>query len=897
MKLIYWLRALFKDFPRQPLQEQRMSEELESFLQLAVDDKCRSGMSPAEARREALMELGGLEPTKEKIRDVRAGVGFERLWQDIRYAFRLLLGKPGFSLAVLLTLALGVGANSAIYSLGEAVLFRSAPVERPQDLVAVWTTCRLGTPQCSSSYPDYLDYRQRSSTLQDLAAYTWRTASLGSESGARVVTVQLNTGNYFSLLGVGAHLGRPLLDSDDLDGQASHVVVLSHRFWSSHFSGSPDIVGKKIALNRRPVEVVGVAPAGFDGLHLGRGPDIHLPLRAMPVLVSDSESQRARFTTRGSRWIPQLVGRLAPGATLTAVRQEMAALSDQLAQEDPDARGPRKITVESAGQFILPVSRSSDVVAFVSLLAGVVGLTLLLACANLSNLLLARGMSRQHEMGIRVAIGASRSRLIRQQITETLVLAVLGGFLGLLVARLLLQVMGSFELPGGVLIQSVNPELNTKVMLMTFGVALVAGLGAAFLPALHGTRFRLAKILVQGGGRVDSTPSAHHFRRALVGVQLALSLVLLVGTGVFLNALRTGLATDLGFRTSGLVSAQINLSLLRYSEAEARRLLDELLTRIEAFPGVEAAGVGTRTPLGGGGSATFLRRIDGYTPSPDEELRVNFDFFRPGFVRALGLDPIAGETLETTSSSNGLLINRHMSERWWAGRNPVGGQIDFGGSTYQIVGVLEDARWWADLEGPNRPFILFPLEVSASRMVNGPLYVFARTMNDSNSLMTFLQEEIRRLDRNLSPNSITTMDSQLGQILMPQRMAAFLFTCFSTLGLLLAAVGIYGITSFSVERRSREIGLRLAVGARRWQILWLMARQLAAPLFIGVGFGVLLIRFLGGAAEGFLLGRGATDVGMILLSLLALIIVAGVACLLPASKAARSDPLQALRTD
>ncbi len=628
MKLFYWIRALVTGLRGRKRQESSLSDELESFLNLAVEDKCRQGMTPQQARREALIELGGLEPTKERVRDGRVGEGLERVWQDVRFASRLLRAHPGFSVAVLLTLALGVGANSAIYSLGQAVLFRSAPVERPQELVAVWTTCRRGAPQCASSYPDYLDYRERSPTLQDLAAYSWKAISLASEAGSRVVTAQLDSGNYFSMLGVGTLLGRSLLESDDRLGGAP-VAVLGHRFWVSHFASDPQIIGTVIRLNGEPFQVVGVTPAGFDGLHLGAGPDLHIPLQALPLLSVNAERARQRFSTRGSRWIPQLVGRRLPGTTLEAVRQEMAAISEQLAKEDPESRGPRKITIEPAAQFILPVSRAQDVVAFVFLLGGVVGLTLLLACANLSNLLRARGLARQHEMGIRVAIGASRGRLVRQQITETLVLALLGGGLGLLVARLMLAGIASFELPGGILIESVHPELDWGVLLATFGVALLAGLLAGFLPALQGTHFRLAKILVQGAGRVDSTPAGHHLRRALVGIQLALSLVLLVGTGLFLKSLQNGFATDLGFRSEGLVTARVDLSLLHYSEAEGRRLLEQLIERLEAYPGVESAGVGSRLPLGTGGSATFLSRVEGYTPAPDEELRINIEFFRP----------------------------------------------------------------------------------------------------------------------------------------------------------------------------------------------------------------------------------------------------------------------------
>lgn len=900
MQWFYWIRACFRRLFGGSDQELELKAELDSYLELAIQEKCRKGVSRRRARREALIELGGVESTKQQVRERRAGAGLERCWQDLRFGFRLIFRNPGFSLAVLLTLALGVGANSAIYSLAEAVLFRSPAVAEPQDLVAIWTTCRLGQPRCSSSYPDYLDYRSQASSLQDLAAYTWQTASLGGggEAAARIVTTQLTTGNYFSLLGVGAALGRPLLESDE-EPEARQVAVLSHSLWRSQFAGDPQIVGRTVRLNRRSFEVVGVAPAGFSGLHLGEGPDIFVPLLSRPVLATDPAEETRRFSSRGSRWIAQLIGRKKQGVSLLAVREEMTRISDRLAEQDPEARGPRTITVDSATEFLLPVGSSSQVIAYLLLLGGVVGSTLLLACANLSNLLLARGLSRRQEMAIRGAVGAGRWRLIRQQITETLLLACLGGMFGLAVARLLLGAIGSFELPGGVTIASVKPELNWSVLLVTFVVALLSGVLAGLVPALQGTRPQQVDVLAQGGGRVDTSASSKHWRRLLIGVQLALSLVLLVGAAVFLETLQAGLSADLGFRSQGLVTAQFDLSLLHYSQAEAQRLLDELSSRVEAFPGVESSGVGTRLPLQSGGSATFLRRIEGYTPAPDEELRINYEFFKPGFVATLGIPLIAGETLAQAGAPDVVLINRDMAERWWSGRNPVGGQFQLGNRTLRVAGVIENVRWRNQLDQSSSPMILLrlPEQPASSDPVNRSLFFFARTSGDEQKLELYLREVLHEIDPGLSLNSLATMQERLRQILQPQQMAAFLFTSFGILGLLLAAIGIYGVTSFTVGRRFHEIGIRLAMGAPRPQILWLMLRQLAVPVCLGVAAGILLTQWLAGSAEGFLVGDTGVDSGMILVALATLFPVVLLACLIPASRAARMDPLAALRTE
>ena len=423
---------------------------------------------------------------------------FEDSIQDVRFALRQVRKSPTTALVIIATLALGIGANTAIFSLVQAALLRTTPVEDPDRLVAIWTTCRRGAPRCHSSYPDIIDYRDRSSTLADLAAYAVERASLGDDAGSRVVAVAMATGNFFSLLGIAPSHGRLIAPADDLPGGAA-VAVLSHALWRDRFAADAAIIGRTVRLNGSSFQVVGVTPAHFRGITVGDGPDIYIPLLVAPALASGFVVDDSRFEGRGERWIEQLVGRMEPSSTIGQVRAEMSTISDLMAAEDPDARGPRTITVDPARRLILPVSNEGNFSRYLILLLGVVGLTLLLACANLANLQLARAADRRHELAIRAAIGAGRGRLIRQTLTESLVLSTLGGIAGLALGPLLLRALAGYQLPGRIEIANLQAGLDLPVLVFTFSLALATGMLFGLGPALSAGRSRLSNLLATGG--------------------------------------------------------------------------------------------------------------------------------------------------------------------------------------------------------------------------------------------------------------------------------------------------------------------------------------------------------------------------------------------------------------
>jgi predicted permease len=882
--------------------DDRLRDEIRDEIGFYLEERAREleaeGMDADEARRRAEAAFGDRtrierEALREHVERTNAWRGWmgNRL-RDVRFAARGLARSPGFTVAVLVTLALGIGANTAIFSVAEGVFLRPPPVRDPDGLVAVYTTCRAGDPRCSSSYPDYLDYLELADGLSDLAARSSTSLSVG-EAGSppNRLTAYLVTGNYFALLGVAPAAGR-LLDPVDHDVEApAPVAVLAWHAWRDFFGGDPAVVGRSVRMNGVSVEVVGVAPEGFRGTSLTGDPDLFLPM-ATGQLVDGFGTDR--FDNRGTRWMDVLVGRMAPGTTADALQEEMRAVATGLNEAYPEDRGERSITVDPLQRYALPQFARDDLTRLMTILGGVVGLSLLLACANLANLLLARATARRREIGVRFALGAGRGGVLAQLLTESLVLAGAGGLAGLAVAAGLLRLMARYSLPGGVSLDHIGVALDGRVLLFTLGLAGATALAFGLVPALVAIRTD-----VQGALRGEvgtATRGEGRLRKGLVAAQVALCLVLLVGSGLFLRALRNGLTQDLGFQASGLALARFDLGGLGYSPDEAVELLERMRSRVGALPGVTSASYGSQVPFQVGGSTATLAEVDGYQPAADEEIRVEFVVGGPGFLESLGLRLDQGvDALSATAPEGTILVNRTMADRYWAGAAP-GGAMVLGQTRVVVAGVVHDQRW-RDVAEPAANHALLPATVAPGLLAGQPVTFAARTSGEAPDLLPALRRELLALEPDLTFFYLQTAEDLVGAALAPQSLGALLFSAFAVLALVLAGLGIGGVVAYTVARSRRSIGLRIALGASGGRVMLHAVAGLAPPVVTGLAAGAGVALLLSDTVAAFLVEVPPRDPGTYVAVAVLLAAVAAVAALVPARLAARIDPMEALKDD
>ncbi|MEX2608742.1 MAG: ABC transporter permease [Gemmatimonadota bacterium] len=881
--------------------ERAIEEELDFYLELrAKEIQQVEGVRPEEALRRARERFGD----RERIASELGAIGtrharraawrhrFESIVQDVRFAVRALARRPGFTVTAVATLALGIGATTAIFGVADAALLRQPAVRAPAELAMVYTTCRNGDPRCTLSWPDYLSYRERSTTLAGLAAYTFSSTSISTDEGADVLGAFLISGNFFEVLGVSMALGRPIQQADEDAGGADPVAVLDHALWRDRFGSDRGILGRTLRLDGASFTVVGVAPESFRGVDLGGPPDVYVPLTDALALLDGRARDASLLDSRAQRWIARAVGRRAPGTTVEQVRGELETIAGQLAADYPDLNEGRSVTVDPLDGYVRPTNAGAGMTRFVMLLSGVVGFTLLLACANLANLLLARATARRREMGIRVALGAGGGRLVRQLLTEAVLLAVVGGAAGLAVAWALFRALSAFALPGGVAISQLNTGLDGRLLVFAFALSVLTGVLFGLIPALQGGRADVVSAL-KDGARGASVGGG--LRTGLVALQVALCLILLVGSGLFLRSLGNAMGTEKGYDPDGLALATFDVSAAGYDGDPARALSERILARTAGLPGVQATALAMRAPLEPGGFGTFIE-VPGYQPAAGEDLRIEYNFVTPGFFDAVGATVVRGRGLlptDTRESGWVALINESMAARWWPDRDALGSSFQLGSREVRVVGIARDMEWFG-LESPGTAFVTMPL-------TQGPapqrLTLLARTAGDTDPLLNAIQDVVRAVDREVPLLSMGTLREQLGQVLMPQRMGATLLTLFGALALLLAAVGIYGVVSFTVGRTRREIGIRMALGAGRGRVLATVIRTMLAPVALGLGAGVIAALALTRLVGSFMYGVQPDDPLTFAFITALLAAVALVSALLPARRATRVDPAGVLREE
>lgn len=807
----------------------------------------------------------------------------DEMIQDLRFGARMLLKKPAFTIIAVLSLALGTGANTAIFSFVNALLLRPLPIERPNELVSLNNAeARQAFP--SFSYPNYKDFRDRNDVFSGLIGYRFTPLSMSHDGINERVWGYEVTGNYFDVLGVNTILGRTISLDDDRVAGTSPVAVMSYKCWQ-RFGGDQSIIGRDVIVNGRNFTIVGVAPRGFNGTEVVSQPELWFPM-----------AMQAQLET-GNNWLDDresnnvfLQGRLKPGVSVAQGQAALNSIAADLEREYPNINQGKRVELSPPG--LIGLAMRGPVMGFSGLLMGIVGLVLLLACINLANLLLARAADRRREIAVRLALGATRFRLVRQLLTESLMLAFCGGALGLLPASWLVNLASTFKVPPTIPL-AFEIHIDYRVFIFTFLLSIGTGVLFGLLPALQATKTDLIPALKDqpsfGGHRGSLLKSS------LIVFQIALSLILLVGGGLMMRSLKQAQAINLGFDPKSAIEVAFDLRLQGYESAQGKEFQKRALDRVRALPGVQTAGIADMIPV----DLHFSRRavfIEGQAPERTANTpSAMINRVGPQYFQAMGTRLLAGRdfTEQDDQKSQGVaIVNETFARRFFPGEDPIGKRFSLGrseGAKNQIVGVVEDGKYAGLNESP-KPFVARPVWQSDV----GPTSVIVRTDGDPQRLMGAVSREVQDLDPHL-PISSNTLVGKLDVPLLGARIGASLLGGFGVLALALAAIGIYGVISYAVSTRTHEIGIRMALGAEKADVLKLVLGQGLKLTLIGIAIGLAVALGLTQFMKAILFGVSATDPLTFAFASVVLGSVALLACYLPARRAAKVDPMVALR--
>jgi predicted permease len=802
--------------------------------------------------------------------------------RDVVYALRLFWRSPGFSAAAIVTLALGIGANTAIFTLADATVFRPIQVRDPGQLVAF---------KWSASLPDYREWAERTDLFTGVAASLNVRVVVTIDGIAEPIDTAFVSPNYFPVLGVGVSAGRAIGPGDDASG-GDLAIVLDREWWRTRMGANPAAIGSVIHVSGVPATIVGIAPEGFHGTTLQRSPRIYLPLASVPRLLAAPFNTPGAIENRGMVFL-NAVGRLRDDVPVAAAQ---AAMNAMYVRQHPEDAGPGAdpFELESMKTRALGGPDAGSVYTFVGLLGGVVALTLLIGCANLANLQLARAAARQREIGVRLAIGAGRGRIVRQLLTESLVLALAGGALGVIVASYSLRLIARFQLPGGIDINGLGLGVDRGALAFAF---LTAGATVLFFGVAPAWQAARGNALASLRGQSRTTASGR-LRSVLVAVQIALSLVLLTGTALFLRSFNAALQVPLGFVPAGVATTTLTASAKGFDRARARQFFDTALDKVRQLPDVTAAAWTNVLPISG--SMSMTATIEGSQKKPGEDTHVYVANVGPEYFAAAGIRLKQGRVFQTTDRIGTPLVgivNETAARRFWNGRNPLDGRVRVDDEHFiQIVGVVEDTKI-RSLDEPPSPYMYMPFAQPSGPFAMDRGTLLVRTSGDVNALLPRLRDQLRAADPAAPLTPVTTFARQVRRLVMPQQMGVAFFGTFALLALTLSSIGVYGVASYVAALRTREIGIRIALGADRGRIRSLVLRQGAVPIAWGIAAGVLGAALAGRLATAFLRGVSPRDPLAYAAVIAVLAAVAFVATWIPARRAAGVDPIQALRQD
>jgi predicted permease len=830
----------------------------------------------------------------------------ESFLADIRFAIRWLRKSPGFALVAIASLAIGIGFNTALFAIVDAVLFKPLPVAAPSRLVDIFTSDSTGTVEFStSSYPDYLDLNARNEVFDGLVGYSPMFAALNLDGRSRLAMGEIVTGNYFQVFGVGAALGRTILPSDDVPG-APRVVMVSRRYWARELGAATDVIGRSLRIRGAPYTIVGVAPATFNGMVPILAPEMWIPVSASldvePVGMHDampSPTGTTRLDRRADRWL-FMRGRLKPGATIEQARANLAVLAARLAADNPATNKERRIALKPTSDVHFHPALDPVVVPIAAALMAVVGLVLLIACANVASMLLARASSRHKEIGIRLAIGASRGRLMRQLVTEAVVLSSLGAAGGTLLAWWITSVVASLSLPLPIPL-AFDLRIDGRVLAFTLAATFMASLLAGLAPALQATR---PSLIADLRGEVNASQAAGRrwtVRDALVAGQMAITALLLVIAALLTRSLLAAQRTSAGFAVNRLAIVSTDASTLKLTPDQTQRFFETAVAKVSAIPGVESAALATRVPLQLNTNTWEIwvpgRHRPGEHGDTVEVSTVSTDYFK-----TMGVGIVEGRSFtdaDRPDTPRVAVVNETLARRVWPGQSAIGKIFrtrSGEGPAFEIVGVSSDHKVKTLSEAPT-PF----LQVSRNQRPGPYTAIIARTRGDADALLRDMRREILAIDPNVVFIENQTMEMQVNATLFPMRASAWLVSGVGVVAMLLAAIGLYGVIAYSVARRTKEIGIRVALGARPGTVVGLVMRQGLLVAVAGLAAGCVLTAAIAAVAASMIasvLYRVSiadpfswAGAAMILLS------VSALANLIPAWRASRVDPSEALRIE
>lgn len=890
--LVIRIRSLF----RRRSVESELDDELQFHFGKLTEQFTRAGLTPEEARRQASLELGGIEQTKEDCRQAR-GVSFvEHLMRDVAHAARVFVRSPGFTAAVVLSLALGIGANTAVFSLIDAVMWRSIPVKDPQSLLLVGR----GNLSYTFTYQQYRAMRRDTHVMTDLAAYAPVRLSVSIDGSLEpTAESQMVSGSYFSILGINPIIGRPIGPEDDIVPNAHPVAMISHSYWKRRFDANQLVLGKRIALSGSSFTIIGVVPPEFSGLEVGMAPDIFVPLMMQPTLVQAQENLLGEQPALYHTWL-RVFGRLRPGVNAA---QAAAALDVAFHQEIPtggklDLARREKIGLHPAAAGVSDLRESFSESLF--MLQAVVFMVLLIACANIANLLLARAAARQPEFAMRLALGAGRRRLIGQLIVESVMLALVGGAFGVLFAygsaNFLLEFMSSGRTP-----IALNIAPDVRMLTFTAVVSIAVGILFGLAPAMRAVRADLTPTIKGGGRGVIGSRTRLRADKILAVVQVALSLMLLIGAGLFVRSLHQLNSRDAGADRESIVLVRIepkgsDQRGVPGASARLDRAYRELIERVQAIPGVETASMAQFTPT--------LPRGNGQNvePSSGKRLEAFIPMIYPKYFAAMGIPIADGRDFNESDMSETAplvtIVNETFARAVFPDERAVGRTVEIGRGTRQIIGVVKDSAY-VNLR-QHTPLIAYQtfLQTNTGR---GQMVLYARVRANPASVTSQIRQAVHQVDQTMPMFELHTLADEMDAALVRERLIATLSSVFTVLALALACVGLYGLLAFTIAQRTTEIGVRMALGANRLNVVVMVMREALTLVAVGATLGlvgaVVTARLASSQISVLLFNMTPTDPLTMAMATVILGTVALFAAYLPARRASRVEPMAALRSE